>query len=320
MRLPHCCLLLLVALAPLPKLGLAEDQPTLERQGPTILFLGDSITAGGGYIDYVETWYLLHEKTLPTFLNLGLASETVSGLSEAHHPFPRPDLHTRLDRIFKTVKPDIVVACYGINDGIYHPFSEERFQAFQEGVEKLHEKTEAAGAKLVLFTPPPYAGQVTDAQEPADGKDFGYKTPFKDYDQVLEQYAKWVKSLDAKTEIQVVDARTPISQYMKLCYGKDPIHPNRLGHELMAEALLARLGKQTGHDTLTTGQSAVNQDVRWQQVEQLVHLRREAYDKALLEQIGHNRPGVKPKYTLQQGTEEAAKLDKQLAELLHSGK
>src|SRR5688572_20531364 len=53
----------------------AEDQPTLQRQGPKMLFLGDSITAGGGYIDYVETWYLLHEKTLPTFINLGLASE-----------------------------------------------------------------------------------------------------------------------------------------------------------------------------------------------------------------------------------------------------
>lgn len=55
------------------------------------------------------------------------------------------------------VKPAWVVACYGINDGIYHPFSEKRLAAYQAGVEKLITKVNASGARLILLTAPPYA-------------------------------------------------------------------------------------------------------------------------------------------------------------------
>ena len=74
---------------------------------------------------------------------LGLSSETVSGLSEEGHAggkFPRPDLHERLDRALEKAKPQLVFACYGMNDGIYFPLSTERFKAFQDGMKKLHDK------------------------------------------------------------------------------------------------------------------------------------------------------------------------------------
>ena len=99
-----------------------------------ILFLGDSITYAGGYIDYVDLALLTH---LPgrrvELLDLGIPSETTSGLSEPGHPFPRPDVHERLDRTLKTLaaegwKPDLVVACYGMNDGVYMPLSDDRFR------------------------------------------------------------------------------------------------------------------------------------------------------------------------------------------------
>ena len=308
---------LLTSLLLVVPLSLQAEEP-LKRSGPTYLFLGDSITAGGKYIDYVETWYLLNEKEQPTFINLGLSSETVSGLSEAHHPFPRPDLHERLDRIFKAIQPDNVVACYGINDGIYHPFGEDRFEAYQQGVHKLRQKAQAVGAGLILMTPPPYAGAVTNAKEPADGKDFGYKTPYKDYDKVMAKYAEWIRSLDGQQGIRVVEVRKPISQHMDDCYGRDPIHPNGLGHILMAEALLARLGKKTGHDTLKTGKSAMQNNKKWQQVETLVRKRRQTYDKALLQKIGHKRPGVKARFTLDKAIPEAKKIDQQLTNLLNS--
>ncbi|MEI2725571.1 MAG: hypothetical protein V9H26_19255 [Verrucomicrobiota bacterium] len=47
--------------------------------------------------------------------------------------FPRPDLHERLGRVLEKTKPDQVVACYGMNDGIYLPFSEERFAEVSSG-------------------------------------------------------------------------------------------------------------------------------------------------------------------------------------------
>ena len=96
----------------------------------TILFLGDSITAAGGYVRIIDAELA---KQPPTnswkVINRGKSSETVSDLSEEYHPGRRPCLFARLDKELADAKPDWVVACYGINDGIYHPFSEKRFAA-----------------------------------------------------------------------------------------------------------------------------------------------------------------------------------------------
>ena len=77
------------------------------------------------------------------FLNLGLPSETVSGLSEPGHAggqFPRPDLHERLERVLEKTRPELVIACYGMNDGIYLPFDAERFRKFTNGLVLLRQR------------------------------------------------------------------------------------------------------------------------------------------------------------------------------------
>ncbi len=93
-----------------------------------IVFLGDSITYSGHYIDYVEAVLLSQfPKSEFELINIGLPSETVCGLSEPGHAggkFPRPNLHERLDRVLMKLKPDLIMACYGMNDGIYYPFSQ----------------------------------------------------------------------------------------------------------------------------------------------------------------------------------------------------
>jgi lysophospholipase L1-like esterase len=98
-----------------------------------IVFLGDSITYSGLYVDYIEAVLLTQFPNRDIeLINIGLPSETVSGLSEPGHAggaFPRPNLHERLDRVLQKLKPDLVLACYGMNDGIYYPFGEERFAA-----------------------------------------------------------------------------------------------------------------------------------------------------------------------------------------------
>lgn len=300
--------------------GKSHAQPSTyssKRSGPKIVFLGDSITAGGHYIDYVETWFLINEGAkAPDIVNLGLGSETVSGLSEAHHSFPRPFLHDRLDRVLEATHPDIVVACYGINCGIYHPFSEERFQKYQDGIQKLLAKVKAAGAELVLMTPPPYAGKVSKKKEPADGMDFGFRTPYKDYDKVMAKYTAWILTLESEAGLRVVDVRTPLERHMSESYAKGPIHPTSLGHELMAEAFLKRWGVKTGADTLETAESAHTEDKLWQNVQQLVHQRRIAYDKALLKEIGHKRPQKGPEHSLKEAEEIARNLDNKIEEVL----
>ena len=51
-----------------------------------IVVLGDSITYGGEWVEWVETWlHLAFPDAQIEVLNLGPPSETVSGLSEAGH-------------------------------------------------------------------------------------------------------------------------------------------------------------------------------------------------------------------------------------------
>src|SRR3954466_4845697 len=99
--------------------------------GRRVVFLGDSITQAGGYVGIVD-YYLerLHPDKDFDVLGLGLASETLSGLSEEGHAggkFPRPCLAERLGRVLEKAKPDVVFACYGMNDGIYQPLDRDRF-------------------------------------------------------------------------------------------------------------------------------------------------------------------------------------------------
>ena len=83
----------------------------------------------------------------PELINLGLPSETCSGLSEPDHPFPRPNVHERLDRVLQQTQPDVVVVCYGMNDGIYYPFSDDRLAAYQAGIRRIIEKAKSAGCE-----------------------------------------------------------------------------------------------------------------------------------------------------------------------------
>src|SRR5690349_8417029 len=152
-------LLALAALAAAPALAPAEEKFFL-RDGQRVLFLGDSNTYAGHYVSYLDA-YLRTRFPGQKFelINLGLPSETVSGLSEPDHPYPRPDVHERLDRALARTKPDVVVACYGMNDGIYYPFSEERFRKYQDGMRRLIDRVKASGAAVVLMTTPPFDPQ-----------------------------------------------------------------------------------------------------------------------------------------------------------------
>ena len=108
---------------------LAQDVDSLADK--RVVVLGDSNTQAGGYVA-LTAYYL--DKLYPSksfdVISLGLASETLSGLSEDGHAggkFPRPCLFERLGRLLDKAKPEVVFACYGINDGIYQPLDKERF-------------------------------------------------------------------------------------------------------------------------------------------------------------------------------------------------
>ena len=181
------------------------------------------------------------------FIALGLPSETLTGLTEPGHPFPRPNVHSRLAAALEKTDPDVVLACYGMNDGIYAPFSRERFGRYQDGVISLVALCRKAGAKVFLVTPPPFdADAIRDKIRPADATDHGWLHPFADYDRdVLAGYSQWLITLGG-VNFPTIDARGPIVSHLQKSRNDDPsyrlsgdgVHVNSSGQWLIAGAIL----------------------------------------------------------------------------------
>ncbi len=251
-----------------------------------VVFLGDSITQDGRYVEIIESWLI---QNLPAqrfeVIKLGLSSETVEGLTEPVHPFPRPNIHDRVESALTKSKPDVVVVCYGMNDGIYHPFSDERFAAFQEGMRQLISRIQAAGAKAVLLTPPPF--DAVAARSKVVGRDapqFGYETPYINYDgEVLVPYGTWIRSLRSKT-LPVVDVHKPMLERTEVGRKENPrftlaadgIHPGDEGHWLMARTVLEAWG-------------ADQPKMPRVEILKLIHEKWQVLGPAWLSRVGHKR-------------------------------
>ena len=226
-------LILLILPSLIPTNIRANENFQVLKEAGKILFLGDSITYGGEYVVFFERWLRVnHPELNPEILNQGIPSETISGLSEPghlRHGFPRPDLHERLERTLKTLQPDLVIACYGINCGIYQPLDEGRFTKYQEGIRLLKKKAESHGAKIIFMTPPVY-------DKP--GPDF-------DYDDVMSAYSKWLVSRQ-KDAWRVIDLHTVMKEELakkrekdpKFKYSRDGVHPGGEGHEFIARQII----------------------------------------------------------------------------------
>lgn len=225
----------------------AENGDFFLRDGQRVVFFGDSITQGGTYVQLIDLYLTTRfpERVIEV-INHGISSETVSGTSELDHTPRRPDAHKRFARDIAAWKPDVLVACFGMNDGNYHPFEPERYAAYQAGVQRLLKRAqdEAGGPRVVLLTPPPYDPYRRKAADP-EAKYFGYKFPAIEYDHTLAKYAAYVTTLQSEQRL-VVDLHTAINNHLterrkslvSYSVSPDAIHPNITGHWLMAQQVL----------------------------------------------------------------------------------
>jgi len=251
-----------------------------------VVFLGDSITYAGEYVTDITVWLRTRYPGQSfDIINVGLPSETVSGLSEPEHliryKFARPDLHERLARVLARTKPDLVFACYGMNDGIYLPLEKTRFQAYRNGILWLHDTVVNSGAKIIHLTPPIF--------DEAKGGHAGYAA-------VLDAYADWLVQQRA-LGWQVIDLHTPMKAALAherqinpaFAFAKDGIHPDAAGHWLMAKAILTGLGA-TDIASATNAAAMVAPVPHGPQILQLVRQQQALMRDAWLTAIGHKRP------------------------------
>lgn len=281
---------LLITLILLQQSSFSQD---LSRNIKRIVFLGNSITWAGMYVNDVEAYLrVVYPGREFEFINVGLSSETLSGLSEPGHAggaFPRPDLHERLGRVLEQTKPDLVFACYGMNDGIYMPFDTDRFQKFKDGINWLHDTIVKTGARLIHLTPPDY--------DEVRGKSIGYSN-------VLDRYTDWLLSGKRLSKWEVIDIHYPMKKYLKahrrvdskfgldgFSLALDGVHPGETGHWIMAKQILLHLGfkEVTKSPGIVASIQQISNPV---QFVTLVTKRQNMMRDAWLTATKHQRPGL----------------------------
>lgn len=282
---------------------------SISQDAKRIVFLGNSITYNGKFVSYIDAYLTLkYPDRKLEIINVGLPSETVSGLSEPAHAdgkFPRPDLRERLQRVLDSLNPDLVLANYGMNDGIYLPFDEDRFDKFKAGMEWMHSAIENSGSAPIHVTPPIYD----------EKKGAAYAT-------VLDLYSDWLVSCRYTQNWEVIDLHWPIKKFQEdqrllnpeFAFAKDGIHPDESGHFLIAKIILLGLGEQVNEaqsieELLTSFTNGI-------QVLKLVEQRQEILKLAWLSQTGHKRPGIPEGLSIEEAQKKVAGINNEIQSLL----
>ena len=288
----------------------AQTDYMISQSVKRIVFLGNSITYSGQYISYIETYLTLrYSQKQIEFINVGLPSETVSGLSEPNHAggkFPRPDLHKRLERILKLTNPDLIFSCYGMNDGIYLPFDDYRFQKFREGINWMHLTVSNSGIPIIHLTPPVYDERKGAA-----------------YANVLDIYSDWLISRRYTKSWQVIDLHWPMKKYLEekrlsdstFAFAKDGVHPNEIGHWIMARQILLSLGEKDVANAENIHE-AISSFKNGEKVLKLVEERQTITKDAWLTHIGYKRPGMNVGLPLNKANKKASEIENQIRNLL----
>lgn len=310
------------------------------EEGDRVLVLGDSITQDGRYVALVEayTWATFPEADVE-FVGAGLSSETVSGITEPVHPYPRPNINDRVDRAIELFEPDWALVCYGMNDGIYHPISESIRDSFRRGLGELIGTLQRAGVKVILVTPPPFDPRSPQVQqrlaESAADDPSGYRRPYEKYDETLEQLAQvTLEFADHPAVERVIRLHEPVAEYLEAAHRAEPqyvygdgVHPPLDGHYEMAVAVLTGLDQpeQQVRQTLTqitgirpvpssgpTQAEDADAEARWREIDR----RFRDYAAAVRGAIGHARQPAAEPGTLQTARDEADERERQIRKTL----
>lgn len=128
----------------------------------------------------------------------------------------------RFERDVLGFLPDVVTIDYGLND------RRIGLELAETSWRKMIERAVGAGAKVILLTP-----TMDAASRLADGEDVG----------ALRAHTEQIRSLALEYSVGLADSYAAFKRYMER--GGDlsdllswPNHPNRRGHELVAEALM----------------------------------------------------------------------------------
>ncbi|MDB6077716.1 MAG: alpha/beta hydrolase fold [Akkermansiaceae bacterium] len=277
----------------------AATPQSQEAVQPRVAFLGDSIMFDGRWPLRVEaSLRATPQYANAEIVNFGLPSETLSGLSEPGHAegkFPRPCLFTRLTGILQGFHPSLIIACYGMNDGIYLAADPARLRAYQDGVAHLNDEARKAGARIIWVTPSLFKADHPDQDTVR-------------YDAVLDTFAKLLLSKRDREHWEVIDLRTPLRKDIAtekrsnraFVYSGDGIHPDEQGHRFIAGAVARGLWPLLK----LPGEPATLEGMALSKLSERANLLKLAW----LTKTGYDRPGIPAGLPLPEAQEKAAAL------------
>ena len=192
---------------PVAQERLVEEVPEA-ADGPLVVFLGDSLTAGLGvgeaeaFPEQVRLRLLTHGISIPV-VNAGISGDTTAGG------------RARLDCMLRQ-KPDVLVVGLGTNDGLRGLALAET----EANLRAIAERARGGGARVLLLgmlLPPNYGPDYTDS-----------------FQQIFPRLARELETPLVPFLLTGVAGRPELNQ-------ADGIHPTAEGHRVMAGNVLPRL-------------------------------------------------------------------------------
>lgn len=216
----------------------AHAQQFALKDGDTVVFYGDSITAQRLYTRDVEDFLLTRYPRLHVrFVNAGVPGDATWGGYTG-------TMQERVQRDVAPFQPTMITVMLGMNDGGWGTGSPEIDAAFQKGYRQLLDALHKAapGASLTLISPTSY-DEIT------------HDTEFPGYSRVIDRFADDVSWIDAQLQasgdktILLADFHRPLTEALQRAKTQFPqlaplivpdrIHPSATGHWIMAAALMS---------------------------------------------------------------------------------
>jgi len=227
----------------------AARAENLLKPGDRMAICGDSITEQKNYSVIIEDYLLMCQPVSNLqAAQFGWGGETTWGFAP------------RMGNDVLWTKPTVASVNYGMNDGGYGPVQEERINNYRTKTIDIIQQFKTAGVRTIIITGP---GAV-DADAYHHGKKDAelYNKTLAAYGEAARQVANENGAIFADmhgTMVQAMEkfkARHPDKSFV----GNDGIHPENVGHMVMAYTILKALGCDGDIGTITVDLAANKAD------------------------------------------------------------
>lgn len=204
----------------------AEDKFFFQK-GDRIVFLGDSITEQYQYSNYIELYLTTRFPDWNLFfLNAGIGGDTANGGAN------------RFQKHVLDEKPNAITINFGMNDGGYKDFNEQRHATYVKKTTEMLEAAKKAGVRVALVSPNAVDRRVAER--------------FKLYLETQKQFYAPLKDLAAQNGAAFADQYAKTRAALEKMEQDDPkaakvkpfgdgFHTSPPGGLLMAHAILTEL-------------------------------------------------------------------------------